>query len=50
MNKIVVISGAADMTGSKSAEYLLKKGYKVIGFDNFFFLWFKSCYRRITKR
>lgn len=36
MNKIVVISGAAGMTGSKSAEYLLKKGYKVIGFDNFF--------------
>lgn len=36
MNKIVVISGAAGMTGSKTSEYLLQKGYFVIGFDNFF--------------
>jgi len=36
MNKVVVISGVAGMTGSKTAEYLLNKGYKVIGFDNFF--------------
>lgn len=36
MNKVVVISGAAGMTGSKTAEYLLQKGYSVIGFDNFF--------------
>ena len=36
MSKIVVISGVAGMTGSKTAEYLLNKGYKVVGFDNFF--------------
>lgn len=36
MDKIVVISGVAGMTGSKTAEYLLKKDYKVVGFDNFF--------------
>ena len=36
MNKVVVISGAAGMTGSKTSEYLLNKGYSVVGFDNFF--------------
>lgn len=36
MEKVIVISGAAGMTGSKTAEYLLEKGYKVVGFDNFF--------------
>ncbi len=36
MNKVVVISGAAGMTGSKTSEYLLDKGYNIIGFDNFF--------------
>lgn len=36
MNRVVVISGVAGMTGSKTAEYLLKKEYKVVGFDNFF--------------
>lgn len=34
--KLVVISGVAGMTGSKTAEQLLGKGYHVIGFDNFF--------------
>lgn len=36
MNKLALISGVAGMTGSKTAEYLLKKGYKIVGFDNFF--------------
>lgn len=36
MEHVVVISGVAGMTGSKTAEYLLKKGCKVVGFDNFF--------------
>lgn len=36
MNRVVVISGAAGMTGSKTSEYLLRKGYSIVGFDNFF--------------
>lgn len=36
MSEVVVISGAAGMTGSKVAEFLLKKGITVLGFDNFF--------------
>ncbi len=36
MSKLVVISGAAGMTGSKTSEYLLNHGYVVIGYDNFF--------------
>ncbi|MDR1975209.1 MAG: NAD(P)-dependent oxidoreductase [Bacteroidales bacterium] len=36
MERLVVISGAAGMTGSETVRRLLKKGYKVIGFDNFF--------------
>lgn len=36
MNEVVVISGAAGMTGSKVAEFLLRKGTTVLGFDNFF--------------
>ncbi len=36
MNRVVVISGAAGMTGAKTAEYLLEKGYFIVGFDNFF--------------
>ena len=36
MKKVVVISGATGMTGSEVARQLLKKGYIVIGFDNFF--------------
>ncbi len=36
MNKVVVITGVAGMTGSKTSEYLLKQGYRVVGCDNFF--------------
>lgn len=36
MSEVVVISGVAGMTGSKVAEFLLKKGIVVLGFDNFF--------------
>lgn len=36
MDKVVVISGVAGMTGSKTAQHLLEKGYCVVGFDNFF--------------
>lgn len=36
MKNLVVVSGAAGMTGSLVAEKLLAKQYYVIGFDNFF--------------
>ena len=36
MSEVVVISGAAGMTGSKVSEFLLKQGISVVGFDNFF--------------
>lgn len=36
MNNLVVISGVAGMTGNELARQYLSKGFKVIGFDNFF--------------
>ncbi len=36
MKEVVVVSGAAGMTGSKVSEFLLKQNIIVIGFDNFF--------------
>ena len=36
MSEVVVISGAAGMTGSKVSEFLLKQGIPVVGFDNLF--------------
>ena len=36
MKKVVVISGAAGMTGSKVAENILSNNISVVGFDNFF--------------
>jgi nucleoside-diphosphate-sugar epimerase len=36
MNKVVVISGVAGMTGSMVARSLMEQGIGVIGFDNFF--------------
>ena len=36
MKEVVVVSGAAGMTGSKVSEFLLKQNNIVIGFDNFF--------------
>lgn len=36
MKRLVVISGAAGMSGNETVRQLLRKGYYVIGFDNFF--------------
>jgi dTDP-glucose 4,6-dehydratase len=36
MKKIAVISGATGMSGNETVRKLLKKGYEVIAFDNFF--------------
>ncbi|HIP14538.1 MAG TPA: NAD(P)-dependent oxidoreductase [Sulfurimonas autotrophica] len=36
MKKVIVISGITGMTGNELARQLLKKGYIVVGFDNFF--------------
>lgn len=33
---VVLISGVAGMTGARTAEMLLSRGYEVVGFDNFF--------------
>ena len=33
---LYVISGVTGMTGNELARQLIKKGHKVIGFDNFF--------------
>lgn len=35
MNKTVLVTGAAGFIGSHMCDYLLDKGYKVIGVDNF---------------
>lgn len=36
MKNLVVISGAAGMSGSETVRKLLKKGYEIVAFDNFF--------------
>ena len=36
MKKLVIISGAAGMSGNETVRQLLEKNYRVIGFDNFF--------------
>jgi UDP-glucuronate decarboxylase len=36
MKSLVVISGAAGMSGNETVKQLLKRGYYVVGFDNFF--------------
>ena len=34
MNKKIIITGGAGFIGTNAASYYLKKGYKVISFDN----------------